>query len=170
MIFENKKIGKFRLSKQFRQSFYDWLRNTKSCDQIGYVTPIFCSLLRHLRCSRILLHLRLLLRLYNPPIRFVNFHISSPLSSPKMPSLPKSPSLSAVAELLYLHDQASRSQSPCRPSRLQRFGSTISPNGISSPHHSGFYSSSSESLDKPHACPVTPQMVSTPLLYSSSLR
>lgn len=87
-----------------------------------------------------------------------------------MPTLPKSPSLSAIAEILFQVDQATRSQNPCRPSRLQRFSSTISVNGLSSPHSSAFYSSSSESITKPHACPVTPQMVSrtdsTLLLFS----
>jgi len=79
-----------------------------------------------------------------------------------MPTLPKSPALNAIAEILLQADQASRSQNPCKPSRLQRFSSTISVNGLSSPHSSAFYSSSSESITKPHACPVTPQMVSKP--------
>ena len=79
-----------------------------------------------------------------------------------MPTLMKSPALNAIAEILFQADQASRFQNPCKPSRLQRFSSTISVNGLSSPHSSAFYSSSSESIDKPHVCPVTPQMVSKP--------
>ncbi|KAF9645750.1 hypothetical protein BDM02DRAFT_415386 [Thelephora ganbajun] len=75
-----------------------------------------------------------------------------------MLTLPKSPALNAIAELLYQADQATRSQNPCKPSRLQRFSTTISANGLSSSHSSTFYSSSSESITKPHACPVTPQM------------
>lgn len=78
----------------------------------------------------------------------------------QMLTLPKSPALNAIAEILFQADHASRSQSPCKPSRLQRFSTTISPNGLSSPHTSAFYSSSSESVTKPHVCPVTPQMVS----------
>lgn len=86
-----------------------------------------------------------------------------------MLTLPKTHALGAIADLLYQADQATHSQYPCRPSRLQRFGSTISANGLSSPQPSAFYSSSSESLNKPHPCPVTPQVVSnpTPLLYSA---
>ena len=72
----------------------------------------------------------------------------------------KSPALNAIAEILLQFDQATRSQNPCKTSRLQRFSSTISVNGLSSPNSTAFYSSSSESITKPHACPVTPQMVS----------
>lgn len=79
-----------------------------------------------------------------------------------MPTLPKSPVLNAIADLLLQAEQATRSQNPCKASRLQRFSSTISVNGLSSPHSSSFYSSSSESITRPHACPVTPQMVSHP--------
>ena len=86
--------------------------------------------------------------------------LSSFLTFEQMPTLPKSPVLNAIAEILLQADQATRSQNPCKASRLQRFSSTISVNGLSSPHSNAFYSSSSESITKPHACPVTPQMVS----------
>jgi len=141
-----------------------FLRQSFATDYIrcGRVITVCNTHHSNIQVSTQLLPLGLVLNL-----RFIRkiFQSSSPPRSShspsKMPTLPKSPALTAIAEIILQADQATRSQSPCKPSRLQRFSSTISGNGLSSPHSPCFYSSSSESINKPHACPVTPQLVST---------